>query len=630
MTDLQNKYDMLLEDIKILLQYDDKYIKIDKTNIVKPNKLNELEKQIGNIKQKQSGIKLQIKNNNDNKELITNEIRIINEKQNNIEKEITELNNNTKIIQEEQQSKLDLINLKCKELDELSDTTQNQVYKDIIKQILKVVNNNCILLKPNIINENINVKAINNFLIEMYLLKDSFNKLFIEDNNKQIEQIDKNNIPILMNINILTTRLLSSYRSNPHHPYKKINSYNLRGLSQIQINDIMRKEENNMIENDSKIIEYRKHIEDNNNRKLYLQNLTLLHYSKINIFDKISKTINYINNISSKLQILDKSIDNLFSSKNDKLLFTNYILSTLTIINLEKYNFGHTNYEEIIYLQNKINETKIKLTLLNNTDIYINYIKELNKQNIEIEDNDNYYIKLIIDYEFKINKLKKTILELEEMEIEISNQIKENNNKGKNIDTIEQHMRLTKLLKNLKKEIKDNNIKKSKLEINAKEEYDICNFEYKNEYIKKITELQTHYLTQLTNIIKQALNKTIDQITIENLNIYDIELQESKDKIQQIISINTTINNILIDVNTSNCNNIKQIQTYIEKEINLNNIFSKNEELIKQKNNDIEKIEMQHKLLDLEFDAYNIEISKLEIEFTTLEKVYNLRLHYSS
>ena len=43
MTDLQNKYDILLEDIKLLLQYDDKYMKIDKTKLVKPNILNELE-----------------------------------------------------------------------------------------------------------------------------------------------------------------------------------------------------------------------------------------------------------------------------------------------------------------------------------------------------------------------------------------------------------------------------------------------------------------------------------------------------------------------------------------------------------------------------------------------------------
>jgi hypothetical protein len=49
MTDLQNKYDILLEDIKLLLQYDDKYMKIDKTNIVKPNILNELEKKISEL-----------------------------------------------------------------------------------------------------------------------------------------------------------------------------------------------------------------------------------------------------------------------------------------------------------------------------------------------------------------------------------------------------------------------------------------------------------------------------------------------------------------------------------------------------------------------------------------------------
>ncbi len=42
MTDLQNKYDILLEDIKLLLQYDDKYMKMCKNKLVKPNILNEL------------------------------------------------------------------------------------------------------------------------------------------------------------------------------------------------------------------------------------------------------------------------------------------------------------------------------------------------------------------------------------------------------------------------------------------------------------------------------------------------------------------------------------------------------------------------------------------------------------
>ena len=100
MTDLQNKYDILLEDIKLLLQYDDKYMKIDKTKIVKPNILNELEEKISDFKQKQSNIKLQIKNNNDRKALLINDISSITIQNTNIEKEISELNNNTKIIQE--------------------------------------------------------------------------------------------------------------------------------------------------------------------------------------------------------------------------------------------------------------------------------------------------------------------------------------------------------------------------------------------------------------------------------------------------------------------------------------------------------------------------------------------------
>ena len=155
----------------------------------------------------------------------------------------------------------------------------------------------------------------------------------------------------------------------------------------------------------------------------------------------------------------------------------------------------------------------------------------------------------------------------------------------------------------------------------------------KNECIKKYINNINLNLSQLTNMIKQALNKTIDQIKIKNINIYDNELKQLEQLEQNIenniILLYTTINDILIDVNTSNSNNIKNIQTYIEKEIYLNNINYKNEDLLKQKYNDIEKIEIQNKLLDLEFNKYNIDIFKLKVEFTTLEKVYNLRLHYS-
>ena len=120
MSNMQEIYDLLVQDIKLLVQYDDKYMKIDNTNILKPNILNDLEHKMKELKQKQSNIILNIKTNNDKKELLEIDINNISIKQ--IENEITGLNNNTNMIQEEQQVKLDLINSKCKELEELIDT----------------------------------------------------------------------------------------------------------------------------------------------------------------------------------------------------------------------------------------------------------------------------------------------------------------------------------------------------------------------------------------------------------------------------------------------------------------------------------------------------------------------------
>ena len=649
MTDLQNKYDILLEDIKLLLQYDDKYMKIGKTKLVKPNILNELEKKISDIKQQKSGIALQIKDNNDKKELLTNDISSITIQNTNIEREISELNNNTKIIQEEQQSKLDLLNSKCKELEEFSNTIQNQLQKDMIKQILKVCNNNHTLLSKNIFQQYLDIKYIKLYLLEMYLsyISDGIILTFnhqcmvfsihnIKENNAFKLRIENNKLEItnLKNINENINKEIRVYTNSFYSSNRNFSASWLEN-------------------NDKNIINYQKTIKDNNINILNLENNMSLNFSKYYILDNISKTIQNMTKILDEKILQYKNfnsieynvwfainkqylrekyelIDDLFISKNDKLLFTNYILSTLTICKLENYYFRDSNYEEIIHLQKKINDFNIKLSLINNTVIDVNYIKELNKQNIEIEEYDNNYLNLIITYEIKINKLKKTILELEEMESEISNQIKDNNNKEKTIDIIEQHMRLTKLQKNLKKEIKDNKAKKSKLEINAKKECDIGNFDYKNEYIKHITESQSYYLSEFTNLIKQILNKNIEQITIDKLNIYDIELQQSKDILEHIMLLYKTINDIAIDVNTYNSSNIKNIQTFIQKEIELNTNSSKNIDIIKQKNDEIQNILSININLNLEIDKYNIEIFKLEDEFTTIEKVYNLRKLYTS
>ena len=75
MSNMQEMYDLLVQDIKLLVQYDDKYMKTDNTNIVKPNILYDLEHKMKELKQKQSNILVQIKTNNDKKELL--EIDII-------------------------------------------------------------------------------------------------------------------------------------------------------------------------------------------------------------------------------------------------------------------------------------------------------------------------------------------------------------------------------------------------------------------------------------------------------------------------------------------------------------------------------------------------------------------------
>jgi hypothetical protein len=614
MTDLQNKYDILLEDIKLLLHYDDKYMKIGKTKLVKPNILNELEKKISDIKQKKTDIALQIKDNNNKKELLTNDISSITSQNTNIETEISKLTNNTKIIQEEQQSKLDLITSKCKELKEFSDTIQNQLQKDMIKQILKVCSNNHTLLSKNIFN-----KLLNNNLIEIYIAYVGFGVKFDINDNK-IHNLKENNcfIKLCIEHNIIRIKELEK-QIIPYGGFNMCPKF----MENSRIEIIQRNDNNKYNENKCNILNNISGTINNMNKYLEeqrLQDINNFKYNEYNVwFASIRK------NLKEKYE----SIDDLFISKNDKVLFTNYILSTLTICKLENYYFGGSNYEEIIHLQKKINDYNIKLSLLNNINIDIDYIKELNKQNIEIEEYDSNYLNLIITYEIQINKLKIIILELEEMEIEISNQIKDNNNKGKTIDIIEQHMRLTKLQKNLKKEIKDNKSKKSKLEINAKKECDIGNFDYKNEYIKHITESQSYHLSEFTNLIKQILNKNIEQITIDKLNIYDIELQQSKDILEHIMLLYKTINDIAIDVNTYNSSNIKNIQTFIKKEIELNTNSSKNIDIIKQKNDEIQNILSINTNLNLEIDKYNIEIFKLEDEFTTIEKVYNLRQLYT-
>jgi len=113
----------------------------------------------------------------------------------------------------------------------------------------------------------------------------------------------------------------------------------------------------------------------------------------------------------------------------------------------------------------------------------------------------------------------------------------------------------------------------------------------------------------INNIRKQYINifekcKTIYD-TIYNTNIisdYILKKLEIKEEINKI-------NNKISELNTNS---------------------SKNIDIIKEKNDEIQKLLSLNTNLSLEINKYNIEISNLENEFTTIEKIYNLKKLYTS
>jgi hypothetical protein len=683
MTDLQNKYDMLLEDIKFLLQYDDKYMKIDKNNIVKPNKLNELEKQIGNIKQKQSGIKLQIKNNNDNKELITNEIRIINKKQNNIETEITELNNNTKIIQEEQQSKLNLINTKCKELDELCNLfTGNKctiyVIQNINKKILSHINN---------------INFDNNIIKQLILHINSIYILLCHEYSWC--KIENTNITFLNNLEkpINNKQLLCKFNIDE----KYITSYvdcNLNIINDYIYDDHYLFAQQNMgcICNDVCITiatnEYKNKIKRNYKSWIFLTPIfeeftiikTMIDKTKNEIMIINDYEINNINekdlNYKKEYENLSKSINELYEMKNNivEQITQNKLLikSIDTIeqhIRLNKIQLDLTEQINIYSIQienlNKLNEDnkminkqtienkkiqiydllkKLKLQCIYLLFRYIYQIQDIYEMNNIIKLEMNFFPRNHIKLENKYAYISKKLLEY--IDIDYYNKYVKNYSDDELL-----------LLYDLKMYFCAGFVCQGSSR--EREEYDgvqgnaLClpknynkNFNYitlfNNLYEKTLQINKKISIKELNNIFEIICE---DEINNLDLNIFDIYYN----KINQTMTIINNIKeqyyiifkkckyiydtiyntNIISDYILKSMEIKEQISKINIKVLDLNNIFSKNEELIKQKNNDIEKIEMQNKLLDLEFDEYNIEISKLEIEFTTLEKVYNLRLHYS-
>ena len=674
MTDLQNKYDILLEDIKLLLQYDDKYMKIDKTNIVKPNILNELEKKISDIKQKQTGITLQIKNNNDKKELLINDISSITTQNTNIEKEITELNNNTKIIKEEQQLKLDLINSKCKELEELCNLFSSYkncgilCIQDINIEILKNINS---MQFDNTIIKKI-IIDINNIYIVLFreynLCKIENDDLkFLNDLNKPINNtklLNKFNIEekyIKHFIDIIMSKMFGGSLNfiNEEYELYQPNSYcekycdsglccfieimnkNIKRYSWILYTNIY----NEFISNKNKIDEYKTEL-------INLEYNTDVNY----ISEQEIKYKTEYENIKSLLNELDEMKTNILEQIRINKLSDNTIDTIEQHLRLNKIQLDLT--EQITIYSKQID----KLTLLdkeyklnNKTNIETkqneinNLLKDLKIQCIYILFKYNYNIQFNDDHKPILEKVKKIF----NISKKLSNYIDvdEYNNYIKNYnfsDDIEYLYHLRYYLLNHGNPCSGGG---------PIEEYDgISDIVYlSNKKHTNFTKLFNSFYENIFKVNKRVSSKELqkifeiiceDEINNLDLDIFNIYNEKMSNTMIIINNIRKQYINIFEKCKTiyDTIYNTNIISDYILKkleikeEINkinnkiseLNTNSSKNIDIIKEKNDEIQKLLSLNTNLSLEINKYNIEISNLENEFTTIEKIYNLKKLYTS
>ena len=205
------------------------------------------------------------------------------------------------------------------------------------------------------------------------------------------------------------------------------------------------------LENMTKILETKIIFHINNNNLKY------------DLYDVNSCSL-YFKNNRQYLKSIYEDINNLYYSKSEKLIFTIYILSTISECKLEQFDIPKLEfYKKLYQLKDFINKDIIDLNILNNNGIntsqsYIDFIVDKNfptKQE---------FIEMI-----KYEKFKKN---LEDMIEVINKEIYINKNKEHSIDTIQQNLKLTKL----KEELYNNlNI----LKIKWSQPYNVISLKYK-------------------------------------------------------------------------------------------------------------------------------------------------------
>lgn len=693
MTDLQNKYDILLEDIKLLLQYDDKYMKIDKTKLVKPNILNELEKKIIDIKQKQTSIILQIKNNNDKKELLINDISSITTQNSNIEKEISELNNNTKIIQEEQQSKLDLINSKCKELEELCNLFEkyNRVvshnyydYNCTIKCIGNITNKLLTNINKNQYDNNIIkdiIFSINNIYIvllrEYILHKEGNNEFNILDNlNKPMNytqlykkiNIEEKYIKRFLDISISDLNGGNIETPDEYYQYQtagnccnfrcagfcdlKKQSINVNGetYSDLFCWGLFKNIYDDFIIIKNKINEYKNELI---NLEIYENNNIDEQEYKYNYeYENITNSLNEL--VEMKNNILEEIKQNKLSNNTIDTIEQHLRLNKIQLELTEQITL-YTNQRDKINLLITEYKLESKTNIENKKQLINNLLKDFKIQGIYKLITYNDHIRFLDEDEYRKQTATKKFNISKKIELYLELYVKDYND-SKFVDEIEFLYHLNEyIFKKLPGKIYTGYLP-------VRDYYggnDVSGFNYpmifckttNSKYIELFNSLYENRIKENNRISKKELGKMfeiicedeINNLDLDIFNMYDdkmnktlIIMNNSKEQYMTIIKKCRDIYDTIYNTNIISDYILKKLD--IKEEINkinkkiseLNTNSSKNIDIIKKKNDEIQKLLSLNTNLNLEIDNYNIEISNLENEFTTIEKVYNLKKLYTS
>ena len=294
----------------------------------------------------------------------------------------------------------------------------------------------------------------------------------------------------------------------------------------IKANTIIKKNKILLNEKDSKINEFEKLIENNNNKIFTLQenenNFKILIKEKDNKIEELDNTISNLKNKISELKENIKSNQSLLNERDNKINeFENIIKNYNNVLEEnEKIKSLIKEKDNIIReFENKIESIKTKIILFEE--------KEKQSQSL-LKEKDNK----INELENIIENNKNTIFNLEE-------------NKNKNKKLVNEKDNEIINYKNKILELEEN-VKQNKLILNEKEnqvnEFEIkiknyiLEFEEKEKKNQSLLNEKDNKINEFENIIKNTKNEIskLRKQMYENSENYNYEINKSKEKVNQL------------------------------------------------------------------------------------------------